>query len=108
LNKIWIWDESARKDFDGYEGPQVKIQCFADFLSRTVTETKTLHSSSTTTYTGYTLIGAPIESLLPFVAAIGLLVILGIVAYRKRGRRWQLGQGVRSAYSQNPSHVTPP
>jgi len=106
LNKIWIWDESTRKDFDGYEGPQVKIPCFTDFLSVTVTETKTLHSSSTTTCTGYTLIGAPIESLLPLVAAIGLLVILGIVVYRRRGRCWQTRQAVRSAVGECPSQVT--
>jgi len=106
LEKIWIWDEGTRKDFDGYGGPQVKIPSYADFLSRTVTETKTLHYPSTTTHTGYTLIGGTIESLLPVALAMCVLVILGIVAYSKRGRRWQRRQGVRSAYSETPSQVT--
>jgi len=92
LDKIWIWDEGTNKDFDGYEGPQVKIPSLADFSSRTVTETKTHTPALTTTYTGYTVIGGPTESLLLFALAMCLLVILGIVAYWKRGRYRQTEQ----------------
>jgi len=93
LSNIWIWQETAQgpRDFDGYDGPQIKIPDLRSFRPETTleiekTETTIVRSTSETIYTTATAIAPLSESSLVYVAIISTFVVLGVTIYWRRTR----------------------
>jgi len=92
LKYLFVWRESTRETFDECDGPRLEVPSLRSFQPKTTlmiekTETTTRQSTSEIAYTTSTVPGALGESSLPYVAAICVLVILGVIAYWRRKRQ---------------------
>jgi len=94
LSNLWIWQETAQgpQDFDGYDGPQIKIPNLRSFKPQTKLEIE----KTETTYTTATAIGPLIDSSLVYVAIISTFVVLGVFMYWRKTRPRRSGSRVQS------------
>jgi len=97
LNRIlvtnaWIWHMVAQSptDYDGYESSPVEIPNLRSFSATSILQIENTTTTSLASATGApqaTHVQGSGESWLPYIAAICLAIVLGIVLYRRRSRR---------------------